>query len=195
MSFANFKCVGRGEALAYIRADLRRATSSLLVIGPWLDDYFADQLVRVSSPTLLVRALVRSQSQVAPLAWKHTMAALGIFAERWERCECRSLDRLHAKCLKIDERIVYVGSANWYGYSLEESQEILLRGDLNSIDGRCAEFESLWDQGQPVLITEKRSTESAPVGVTHEIADPLAAEVLRNVPKSFVLRKKRSRYR
>jgi phosphatidylserine/phosphatidylglycerophosphate/cardiolipin synthase-like enzyme len=99
---------------------------------------------------------------------------------------------LHAKCLKIDKHIVYVGSANWYRYSLEKSREILLRGDVNLIDGRCAELENLWDQGQEANISRKTPAATAPetAGITHEVADPLAVEVLKKVPKSFILRKK-----
>jgi len=193
MSSANFKCVGPGEALAYIRTDLRGAQSSVLIIGPWLDDYFAEQLVSVSHKILSARVLVRSQSQVDPLAWDRTMVALEIFAEHWAVCECRSLDRLHAKCLQIDEQTVYVGSANWYRYSLEESREILLRGPVNSIEGRCTELESLWDQGKLVTVQENvrgGSTQQA-TGIRHEVPDALAAQVLKDVPKSFVLRKKR----
>jgi hypothetical protein len=193
MSSENFNCVGPGEALAYIRSDLRRARSSVLIIGPWLDDYFAEQLVRVSGKTLSARVLVRSQPQVDPMAWDRTMAALGIFAGYWAACECRSLDYLHAKCLQIDDQIVYVGSANWYRYSLETSLEILLRGDLNSIKGHCAELESLWDQGEPVATLKKarvvKSRQAA--GITHEVPDRLAAQVLKDVPGSFVLGRKR----
>jgi PLD-like domain len=193
MSSENFKCVGPGEALAYIRNDLRHARSSVLIIGPWLDDYFAEQLVLVSGKTLSARVLVRSQPQVDPVAWDRTMAALGTFAEYWAACECRSLDYLHAKCLQIDNQIVYVGSANWYRYSLETSLEILIRGDLNSIEGHCTELESLWDQGKSVVNLEKVGSvkPQQATGITHEVPDRLAAEVLKNVPGSFVLRKKR----
>jgi hypothetical protein len=35
MCYENFKCVGPGEALAYLRRDLRLARVSVLIIGPW----------------------------------------------------------------------------------------------------------------------------------------------------------------
>ena len=103
-----------------------------MIIGPWLDDYFAEQLVLVSGKTLSARVLVRSQPQIDPVAWDRYDAPLGIFTGYWAACECRSLDYL-----QIDNQIVYVGSANWYRYSLKTSLEILLRGDLNSIQGHA----------------------------------------------------------
>lgn len=118
MSSGKFKCVGPGEVLAFLRADLRRATKSLLIIGPWLDDYFAEQVVAPASHDLVARVLVRPEAEVDALAWERTLAALSIFTGYWSKCEARHLARLHAKCLCIDDGIIYVGSANWYRYSI-----------------------------------------------------------------------------
>jgi hypothetical protein len=193
MCYENFKCVGPGEALAYIRSDLRLAQVSILIIGPWLDDYFAKELVLASPKTLSARVLIRSRDQVDPEAWDRTMAALGILAGHWAACECRSLQLLHAKCLQIDKKTVYIGSANWYRYSLETSLEIMLRGALDSVEGGDTTLESLWDQGEPVEgLRKARVVKSRPAeGITHEVPDELAANVLRNIPSAFIIGKKR----
>jgi hypothetical protein len=68
MSSEKFKCVGPGEVLAFLRADLRRATKSLLIIGPWLDDYFAEQVIKPASRDLGVRVLVRPETEADALA-------------------------------------------------------------------------------------------------------------------------------
>lgn len=110
MSPESFKCVGPGEVLAYLRTDLHQAEKSLLIIGPWLDDYFAEQVIKPASRELKARVLVRPQTEVDVMAWQRTLAALSVFAGKWSSFEGRHLERLHAKCICIDDRIVYIGS-------------------------------------------------------------------------------------
>jgi PLD-like domain len=195
MSSGNFTCVGPGKALAYLRGDLRKAASSIFVIGPWLDTYVAEQIVLHSPRHLRGRALVRAEYQVEPEVWQEIVSGLGKFAEHWNDFEARTLERLHAKCLLIDDRLGYVGSANWYRYSVETSLEIVLRGSLESVPGLQNECEALWDQAMPFQVpkTEVQQTSPSSTGITHEVLDPLAAKVLRENPKAFVLGKKKSR--
>jgi hypothetical protein len=194
MSSESFKCVGPGEVLAYLRADLRRATKSLFIIGPWLDDYFAEQVVKPASRDLDARVLVRSETEVDALAAERTRAALAIFAAHWATFESRHLTRLHAKCVCIDGRTVYVGSANWYRYSMENAVEIVVRGPVEAIEGGASQLESLWDRGEVLAVAPRleKADEAEPpaVGINHEVLDPLAAEALKANPKAFVLGKK-----
>jgi len=172
---------------------LRKATSSVFLIGPWLDSYVAEQIVLHSSRHLQGRVLVRAEQQVEAEVWQEIVSGLCKFARHWDHFEVRTLERLHAKCLLIDDRLAYVGSANWYRYSLETSLEIVLRGPLESIANLQPECEALWEQATPFVVptlpTAEASSESA--GITHEILDPLAAKVLRENPKAFVLGKKK----
>jgi hypothetical protein len=179
--------------LAHLRADLRQASKSVLILGPWLDDYFAEQVVRSASKCLTVRVIVRPEEQMEDIAWERTMAALSVFDRHWNDFQARTLARLHAKCLSIDDRLLYVGSANWYRFSLEQGIEIVLRGPANLVDGGVAQLESIWDKAQPLeaLIGEPETAIDEPEGITREVDDPLAAEVLRQNPKAFVLGKKR----
>ncbi len=194
MSSESFKCVGPGEVLAYLRGDLRRAEQSLLIIGPWLDDYFAEQVVKSARRDLKVRVLVRPEAEVDALAWERTLASLSVFAGHWASFEGRHLERLHAKCICIDDQTVYVGSANWYRYSLENSLEVVLRGPSGLIEGGLSQLESLWDRGEPLKVSPRPKkepvVETSAVGIDHEVLDPLAAEALRANPKAFVLGKK-----
>lgn len=194
MSSGKFKCVGPGEVLAFLRADLRRATKSLLIIGPWLDDYFAEQVVTFASHDLVARVLVRPSVEVDALAWERTLAALSIFAGYWLQCEVRQLAHLHAKCLCIDNRIVYVGSANWYRYSMESAIEIVLRGSVERLEEGTAQLESLWDQAELLEVPagQNKGAEAATPagGIAHEMLDPLAARALQENPKAFVIGKK-----
>jgi PLD-like domain len=195
MSSKNFTCVGPGKALSYIRGDLRGACRSLFLVGPWLDDFVAEQMVLVAPRQLEAHVLVRAEQQVEPEVWERIVAALSTFAGHWTYFEARTLERLHAKCLLIDQRIAYVGSANWYRYSLEESLEIVLRGSVAAVAGLQQDCEELWDQGHPYPIpSHPTTTTSTPAtGITHEVLDPLAAQVLKQNPKAFILGKKKRR--
>lgn len=195
MSSRNFTCVGPGKTLAYLRGDLRKAASSVFLIGPWLDSYVAEQIVLHSLRHLQGRVLVRAEQQVEAGVWQEIVSGLGKFAGHWSHFEVRILERLHAKCLLIDNRLAYVGSANWYRYSLETSLEIVLRGPLESVPGLQNECEALWEQATPFEIPEQRTATAttAATGITHEVLDPLAAKVLKENPKAFILGKKKRR--
>ena len=195
MSSESFTCVGPGKTLAYIRGDLRAASKSLFLIGPWLDDYVAEQMLLVAPRNLSARVLVWSERQVEPEIWERIVAALTTFAGHWANFEARMLDRLHAKCLLIDERIAYVGSANWYRYSLEESLEIVLRGPVAAVAGLQQDCEGLWEQAHafPIPRHPTTITPTPAIGITHEVLDPLAAQGLKDNPKSFILGKKTRR--
>jgi hypothetical protein len=195
MSSENFDCVGPGKTLAYLRGDLRKASSSVFLIGPWLDSFVAEQIVMHSSRSLSGRVLVRAEHQVEADVWQEIVLGLGKFAAHWERFEVRTLERLHAKCFLVDERLAYVGSANWYRYSLETSLEIVLRGPLELMYGLQNECEALWEQATPYSIPTQTMTAASAdsTGIKHEVLDPLAAKVLKENPKAFVLGKKKRR--
>jgi phosphatidylserine/phosphatidylglycerophosphate/cardiolipin synthase-like enzyme len=158
-----------------------------------LDDYVAEQLLLVAPRNLSARVLVRSQRHVETEVWQRIVAALSAFAAHWSRFEARALDRLHAKCLLLDERVAYVGSANWYRYSVEESVEIVIRGPVAAIAGLQQDCEALWEQAQLLEIpTPAAASPVVPArGITREVLDPLAAQVLKDNPKAFVLGKKK----
>ncbi|HPS90647.1 MAG TPA: phospholipase D-like domain-containing protein [Methanothrix sp.] len=192
MSLNGFTLIGPGKVLAYLRDDLSRASESLVIVGPWLDDYFADQVVLASPSELDARAVVREEEQMDPEAWQRTSAALSIFAAKWTDFKARTQGRLHAKFLCIDDKILYLGSANWYRYSLEKSFELVLRGPKNKIIGFDEELERLWRNAADlkVLQNSRKSNKSIAKGIDYEIIDPIAQKVLKENPKAFVLRKK-----
>lgn len=195
MASGNFTCVGPGKTLAYLRGDLRAAAQSFFLIGPWLDSYVAEQIVLLAPRNLQARVLVRAEQQVEAEVWQEMVKGLSRFAGHWNQFEVRTLERLHAKCVLIDDRLCYVGSANWYRYSLETSLEIVLRGPLESVPGLQPACEALWEQATPFQIQNQPTpvAAEAATGITHEVLDPLAAKVLRENPKAFVLGKKKRR--
>src|SRR5438270_13587107 len=135
MASGNFTCVGPGKSLAYLRGDVRAAAGSFFLIGPWLDSYVAEQIVLLAPRNLQARVLVRAEQQVEAEVWREIVKGLSRFAAHWNQFEARTLERLHAKCVLIDDRLCYVGSTNGYRYSVETSLEIVLRGPLDSAPG------------------------------------------------------------
>jgi hypothetical protein len=61
------------------------------------------------------------------------------------------------------------------------------------IAGLQQDVEALWDQAQPFEIPNLApASQVVPAtGITHEVLDPLAAQVLRDNPKAFILGKKK----
>lgn len=194
MSSGDFRCVGRGKALAYLRGDMRKAERSCLVVGPWMDDYFAEALAAAAHRGLNVRALFRPEEQVEPQVWGRMLSAASIFSERWVDFEAKTLKYLHAKCVLIDRQIAYVGSANWYRFSLEESFEVVVRCPSIAVIGLEEELEALWERGTPLRVSRtglSRTREVATEGLRSEVIDPIAAQVLRENPKAFRLGKRK----
>jgi phosphatidylserine/phosphatidylglycerophosphate/cardiolipin synthase-like enzyme len=163
-----------------------------VIVGPWLDDYFADQVVLAAPSELGARAIVRDEEQMDPEAWQRTSAALSIFAAKWNDFKAKTQGRLHAKFLCIDDKILYLGSANWYRYSLEKSFELVLRGPKNEIIGFDEELERLWRNAADLKVLQNscKSNKSIAKGIDYEIIDPIAQKVLKENPKAFVLRRK-----
>jgi hypothetical protein len=194
MSSEDFVSIGPGKVLAYLRGEVRAARKSFLLVGPWIDDYVAEELTGAASRDLHARILVRPKEQVDPNTWIRMSAGLSVFSNYWGAFEARALPYLHAKLICIDDDIVYLGSANWYRFSLEKSLETVIRGRLNRIQGLQSELELLWDQGTKVevAVTQKRDPEkNSAIGILHEVVDPIAAKALRENPKAFHLGKKR----
>lgn len=205
MSSINFKCIGSGRVLAYLRNDLAEANRSLLIIGPWLDDYFAQEITKVAHTNIDARVLVRGVENVEPAAWERTQQAVFTFRNHWKVFQARHLNLLHAKVICIDGKIAYLGSANWYRFSLEKSKEIVLRLPVSEMENLEEELETLWEYGTDLdaMIKIPPSSiqlgENAPTEQTskpeknQEIRDPLdalALKTLKENPTAWVKGKK-----
>ena len=206
MSSINSKCIGSGRVLAYLRNDLAKATRSILIIGPWLDDYFAQEIIRVAPENIEARVLVRGEKNVEPAAWERTQRAMFTFRNHWKVFQARQLGLVHAKVICIDGQIAYLGSANWYRFSLEKAKEIVLRLPVNEMENLEEELENLWECGSDLNLSIKTSQINIPragpisaepekIGpeICQEIHDPLdalALKTLRENPTAWVKGKK-----
>jgi hypothetical protein len=193
MSSTAWRVLGADSILGNLRADLRDSEREIAIMGPWIDDYFADVVLRSCRRGVKLKVLTRPLGQMSEGFLEHAREARRRFAEQ-AGAVIKVAARLHAKVIILDERTVYCGSANWYRYSLEESQEIVLRGPVADVPGLLDEWEALWGQGDLEAPPRAREPVAAtPTGYQEEVPDPIAAEVLERVPGSFVLRPKRRR--
>jgi hypothetical protein len=90
---------------------------------------------------------------------------------------------------------MYCGSANWYRYSLEESEEVVVRGPISAVPAVLDEWTSLWSRSMPDRgdINDQAPVTPVPEGYREEVPDPIAAAVLARVRGSFVLGQRKKR--
>jgi hypothetical protein len=189
--------LGGDLLLARLRADLQRAKSSLVIVGPWLDSFFADLAAQAAARTE-VRVVTRPRDTAGDDGWEANRACLDRLAERFPKLETRLLPKLHAKSILIDGALAYLGSANWYRHSLEQARELVVRAEVDALPGCVDEIESIWNSGSPVGVSaagDRTKPDAAPrphvdVTVDREALDPLAKHVLSTVSKSFVVGRK-----
>ncbi len=194
----DWRALGPGNLLGHLRSDLKKAVREVLIVGPWIDAFFADLVIGASPTTVAFRILTRPLGAMSPGFLEHAQAAQQLFTDRGN-AEIRTLHHLHAKVILIDGIIAFCGSANWYRYSLEEAAEIVLRGDGQEVPTLLDELASLWDQATAenleVLPPPAMLSTATPEGYQQEVVDPIAAAKMAEVPGAFVLRHKPPRRR
>lgn len=190
-SLKNFKAIGAGKVLAYLRGDIQKARKSLFVVGPWIDGYFVKEIISVMRKDISVRFLIRLEYSNDETRFA-TLASLKALQEHVNIFESRSSPTLHAKVIIIDNDIVYIGSTNWYRYSIEQALEITLRGLLSSIMNLQDILDEYWEEAEPIHLEEVETIPQDELPeINHEILDPLAQKVLEDNPKAWVQRIKK----
>jgi phosphatidylserine/phosphatidylglycerophosphate/cardiolipin synthase-like enzyme len=183
-----WRALGTANVLGFLRADLKRASFGVWVIGPWIDAFLAQMLVDSLPAKVELRVVTRPTSGADSNFREHAIAARVCFEDR-PNTEVKLLANLHAKLVIIDEHILYCGSANWYRYSLEESREIVLRGLVDDVSEILDEAQVIWDEAKSESPTEcRKRTETTAHGYMVEVMDPVAEAKLKEVPGSFILR-------
>lgn len=172
--------------LAHLRGDLRKAKRSLWIACPWIDGYFADEVAKAASSTLSVRLAVRPRSAVEERSWSGIAAGAARLCEHFAAVQIVGLERLHAKAIVIDERIAYVGSANFYRYSLEKSLELVVRGPAEKFGDLLQHLGSFFEEGTPLKI-EGQFSPQASNGISEEVLDPIVRKILEENPKAWII--------
>lgn len=188
MPLSAWRALGTGDVLGFLRADLKSTKSSVWIIGPWIDVFFAEFVVGTIAGAVMLRVVTRPPSGANAGFGEHAVAARTCFESR-PNTLVRLLNNLHAKVIILDEKTAYCGSANWYRYSLEESREIVLRGPVVSASGLIDEVQVVWDQATSEPLNKKKIKNAAiSHGYTEEVIDPVATAKLKEVPGSFIIK-------
>lgn len=87
---------------------------------------------------------------------KKTLSALNLAQENMENFQARALENLHSKVILIDRKVFYLGSANWYWYSLNEALEVTIAGDISQLPELVQELDQYWLDASPINIDEIR---------------------------------------
>ena len=142
----DLKLLTTNQILPHIQMSIRKATSSICIVGPWLDAYFTRKVVdSLGNPEIAVSFIVRIDGD--DLIDAKTLSALNLAQKNIKNFQARTLLKLHSKVILIDREIFYIGSTNWYWYSLHESLELTVTGETSIIPEIITEIESYWEKG------------------------------------------------
>jgi hypothetical protein len=142
----NLKLMTTNQILPHIQMSIRKATSSICIVGPWLDAYFTRKVVdSLANPEIALSFIVRIDGD--DLIDGKTLSALNLAQKNIKNFQARTLKYLHSKVILIDGKIFYLGSTNWYWYSLHKSLELTVTGPTSIIPEILTEMESYWEKG------------------------------------------------
>jgi hypothetical protein len=161
-----FKLLGKGELLAQIGASISDAESSIWVVGPWLDAYFMRKITdSLTHPDLPLKFIVRMDKG---LVNGKTLSALNLARQHLANFQARALENLHSKILVVDDEIFFLGSANWYWYSLKVSVEATIQGNTIHLPELLPEIERYWEQAAVIPTEEiKKNKDFEPLKVLY----------------------------
>lgn len=181
------KIFGQGKILPYLRGDLAQAKESVVIIGPWIDIFFVKEVINSVKKDIKLNFIVRLWEMDVD---KKTLYALKYAKDNITDFEARSLPKLHTKAIFIDNRIIYMGSTNWYEYSLKEAVEITIRGTMNEFDGFDNLIDNYWSNSKHINLEDEKFEKYDQKPIKKELMDPIAKKILEDDPKAFVIGKK-----
>lgn len=109
------------DALPFWKKTISSATQSILIVGPYLDDLLLDLLREAKLPSGNITVLTDLSDSSSALTYRkqlltlHKILELGIAV--------KSVERLHAKLILVDDQIVTSGSQNFTRYA-RKSKEV-----------------------------------------------------------------------
>ncbi len=140
--------LGKGQILSHIKKSTAKTEENIFIVGPWLDAYFTREIIHsLPHPEIDVRFLVRDDDGVID---GKTLSALNLARMNINLFQARSLEKLHSKVIIIDDTTFYLGSANWYWYSLKENWETTITGTTELIRELTPQLEKYWDTATPI---------------------------------------------
>jgi phosphatidylserine/phosphatidylglycerophosphate/cardiolipin synthase-like enzyme len=156
------------------------------MVCPWIDEYFAEEVCKASIAELSeVKVLMRPESAVEIEVWPHMLAAVRRIKERFPSAQVRTLERLHAKVIVLDDAVAFIGSTNLYRFSLQHSHELGVRGPITEMGNLAAEVMHLFDEADPLEVEPGSVQDSS--GIQKEVLDPIVQEILERNPGAWVV--------
>ena len=143
------KLLGRGQVLPHLQRSIAKAQQSILIVGPWLDAYFVGKIINsLADAKIDVHFIVRidGDEQID----SKTLSALNLAREKIPEFQAKTLQNLHSKVIIIDREVFYLGSTNWYWYSLHESLELTVTGKTSFLPEIITEMDNYWESATPI---------------------------------------------
>ncbi len=148
---SKLKLLGRGQILPHLQMSISKATDSILIVGPWLDAYFVRNIINsIDDQNIGVSFIVRIEDD--NVIDSKTLSALNLARKNIKNFQARTLKNLHSKIILLDKDIFYLGSTNWYWYSLNESLEVTVTGKISLIPDIISEMDSYWEKATPLTV-------------------------------------------
>jgi phosphatidylserine/phosphatidylglycerophosphate/cardiolipin synthase-like enzyme len=152
---SKLKLLSRGVILPHLQTSISQATDSILIVGPWLDAYFVGEIIdSLADLNMGVSFIVRIEDGY--VIDSKTLSALNLARKNIKNFQARTLKNLHSKIILIDKDIFYLGSTNWYWYSLHESLEVTVTGKTFILPGIISEMDSYWEKATPLSIDDMK---------------------------------------
>jgi len=152
---SKLKLLGRGQILPHLQTSISQATDSILIVGPWLDAYFVGKIIdSMADQNIGVSFIVRIEDD--DVIDSKTLSALNLARKNIKKFQARTLKNLHSKIILLDKDIFYLGSTNWYWYSLHESLEVTVTGKTSIMPDIISEMDSYWEKATPLTMDDMK---------------------------------------
>jgi phosphatidylserine/phosphatidylglycerophosphate/cardiolipin synthase-like enzyme len=146
---SDIKLLIQDEILDDLLLSISKATKSIQIVGPWIDAYFVGKVIEsLHDDTVDVSFVVRIDEDNT--IDSKTLSALNLARKNIKNFQAKCLKKLHTKLILIDHEIFYLGSANWYWYSLHESVEITVTGDIKLMPDLIQLMYNYWKNSQNI---------------------------------------------
>lgn len=184
-SSESFKIIGKGKVLQYLRGHISHAQKSILIVGPWIDGYFVQEVIdSLPNKKIEVKFIVRIDGLEEIDA--KTLSALNLASKNIPNYQAKTLEKLHSKVILIDEETFYLGSTNWFWYSLNKAMEFTIISEPTP--EFLLELENYWKMGNKISTDlTKDYNDIKPI---YEDIDEYARRALKENPKAFVIGKR-----
>ncbi len=148
----NLKLLTKGQLIPHLKEAISNTKESIFIVGPWMDAYFARIIIdSLPNKEVEVKFIVRADDGVIDTK---TLSALNLARQNLNKFQANSLENLHSKVILIDGEIFFLGSANWYWYSLNQGVEVIVKGDISLLPELLQELDQYWMESSHISMED-----------------------------------------